>query len=62
MKKRICLETDRLLLRPFELSDTCRVKMLTGDKAIADTTLNVPHPYKLNKYSGRLIAATDCSH
>lgn len=62
MKKRIHLETDRLLLRPFELSDASRVKELTGDKAIADTTLNVPHPYKSNKYSGRLIANTDFTH
>ena len=46
MKKRINLETDRLLLRPFELSDASRVKELAGDRAIADTTLNVPHPYK----------------
>ncbi|OFW54113.1 MAG: GNAT family N-acetyltransferase [Actinobacteria bacterium RBG_13_35_12] len=46
MKKRIQLKTDRLLLRPFELSDAPRVKELAGDKAIADTTLNIPYPYK----------------
>jgi hypothetical protein len=46
MKQRICLETDRLLLRSFELSDASRVKDLTGDKAIADSTLNVPHPFE----------------
>jgi len=40
------LETDRLLLRPFELSDAPRVKELAGDRAIADTTLNIPHPYE----------------
>ena len=45
-KERLNLETKRILLRPFELSDGPRVKKLAEDKAIADTTLNVPHPYK----------------
>ncbi len=40
------IETERLLLRPFELSDGPRVKELAGDKAIPDTTLNIPYPYK----------------
>ena len=43
---KIKIETERLLLRPFELSDGSRVKELAGDRAIADTTLNIPHPYK----------------
>ena len=38
--------TKRLQLRPFELSDGHRVRDLAGDKAIADTTLNIPHPYE----------------
>ncbi len=46
MKKRPKLETERLLLRPFELSDAPRVRELAGDKAIADTTLNIPYPYE----------------
>ncbi len=46
MKKRPELETERLLLRPFELADASRIKKLAGDKAIADTTLNIPHPYE----------------
>ena len=45
-KERLNLETKRILLRPFELSDGPRVKKLAGDKSIADTTLNIPHPYK----------------
>jgi len=45
-KDRPKIETKRLLLRPFELSDGSRVKKLAGDKAIADTTLNIPHPYE----------------
>ncbi|MDQ0062659.1 GNAT family N-acetyltransferase [Paenibacillus harenae] len=39
------LETDRLLLRPFELSDANKVQLLAGDKEVASTTLAIPHPY-----------------
>ena len=46
MKKRVKLTTPRLLLRPFELSDAPQVQELVGDKAIADTTLNIPYPYE----------------
>jgi len=34
------------MLRPFEPSDAPTVKQLAGDFAIADTTLNIPHPYE----------------
>jgi [ribosomal protein S5]-alanine N-acetyltransferase len=40
------LETKRLILRPFKLSDADRVRKLAGDKKIADTTLNIPYPYE----------------
>jgi RimJ/RimL family protein N-acetyltransferase len=39
------LETPRLVLRPFALSDAPEVERLAGERAIADTTINIPHPY-----------------
>jgi ribosomal-protein-alanine N-acetyltransferase len=40
------LETKRLLIRPFSLTDALVVQKLAGDEAIAATTLNIPHPYE----------------
>lgn len=40
------LKTHRLILRSFQLNDAPDVQRLAGDRAIADTTLNIPHPYK----------------
>ena len=39
------LETPRLWLRPFVAADAPEVQRLAGERAIADTTLNIPHPY-----------------
>lgn len=39
------LETERLVLRSFTVADAPEVKRLAGDKHIASTTLNIPHPY-----------------
>jgi [ribosomal protein S5]-alanine N-acetyltransferase len=39
------LTTARLQLRPFTLADAPSVERLAGAFAIADTTLNIPHPY-----------------
>jgi [ribosomal protein S5]-alanine N-acetyltransferase len=36
---------ERIQLRPFSLEDAPWVQKLAGDYAIADTTLNLPHPY-----------------
>jgi ribosomal-protein-alanine N-acetyltransferase len=46
MVERPTLETRRLVLRPFTLLDAPAVKRLAGDRRVADTTLNIPHPYE----------------
>jgi RimJ/RimL family protein N-acetyltransferase len=40
------IETERLILRGFRNEDAGDVKRLAGDKAIASTTLRIPHPYE----------------
>ena len=40
------LESERLLLRGFLPSDAAAVQQLAGAFEIADTTMNIPHPYE----------------
>ena len=46
MTQQPSLETSRLLLRPFTLADASDVLRLAGERALAATTLNIPHPYE----------------
>ena len=39
------IETTNLILRPFTTSDSLGVAELAGDIRVAETTLNIPHPY-----------------
>lgn len=45
MSKYIKIETQRLILRPFSLSDALEVQQLAGDKDIAANVRMIPHPY-----------------
>lgn len=46
MTEQPTLSTERLILRPFTLADAPDVLRLAGDRDIASTTLNIPHPYE----------------
>jgi tRNA (cmo5U34)-methyltransferase len=39
------LHSDRVLLRAFTLNDATVVQSLAGDRAVAEMTLAIPHPY-----------------
>ena len=40
------IKTERLILRPFELSDASDVQRYAGDYDIARTVANIPYPYE----------------
>lgn len=40
------LRTERLVLRPFALSDAADVQRMAGAIEIASPTINIPHPYQ----------------
>ena len=40
------IRTARLLLRPLKLSDAQDIQRLAGDRDVASTTRNIPHPYE----------------
>lgn len=39
------METERLLLRPFQLRDAADVSRLAGDERVAENLSRIPHPY-----------------
>ena len=42
------LETERLWLRPVEMTHAPALQVLVSDRLIAATTMNIPHPYPDN--------------
>lgn len=50
------LHSDRLALRPLTIADAVAVQLLVSDRAIADTTLNILHPYPENGAAQWIIA------
>ena len=40
------VETERLILRPLELTDAPDIQRLAGDRDVASTTRYIPHPYE----------------
>lgn len=49
------IKTSRLLLRPFRSEDAFDLQQLANDRAIADTTISIPHSYEL-QYAQQWIA------
>ncbi|MDR7856742.1 GNAT family N-acetyltransferase [Tissierella sp.] len=69
MEIQTIIKTKRLILRPFELSDSKIVQKLAGDSKIAETTLNIPHPYEdgmaeswINTHKDNLINETSITY
>lgn len=53
------LTTERLILRPLELSDATKIQQLAGNVDIANGTISVPHPYSdgmAGKWIGKHLA------
>ena len=51
------LQTDRLTLEAYTKNEASQVMKLAGDVRVAETTLNVPHPYT-KQMGPNLIALT----
>ena len=58
MYRQPILQTERLILRPYQLSDAGNVCALAGDNRVARETMNIPHPYEPGM-AERWIASLD---
>lgn len=59
------LETDRLILRPLSPSDAPSIQEKVSVRAIADTTISIPHPYpdgEAERYITRQLNASEAGH
>jgi [ribosomal protein S5]-alanine N-acetyltransferase len=56
------LETARLLLRQFDLSDTNAIYTLCSDIEVARTTLLIPHPYPIEAAESWIISNQAAFH
>ncbi len=48
------LQTDRLVLRPFEPGDAPAVQRILGERAMSDSLINIPHPFSEEMAAGRI--------
>lgn len=59
------LKTDRLILRPLTLADAPSIQEKASERAIANTTISIPHPYpdgEAEQYIARQLNAWDIGH
>lgn len=59
------LETERLILRPLSPEDAPSIQASASVRAIADTTISIPHPYpdgEAELYIARQLTALEAGH